>query len=550
VRLRLLAMLVISALLLAACAPEVASPSSTLLPTDTETSAPTSTQTEPTSTPYTPELSPPTSQIPLSVVIQDVGIKHNYVDSGTARVYFLLVITDGYRQANSRFLPADGTFDFNSYQVIEIDQEIFSTDSVGDSLKVCILAFKQNDPEWKVSILLPALAEIERGLSWNDFRSAPEILSTIDRYMAKSTTEFVGGGDTLIGYYEDIWGMDESLGVGQYQAVGSDDFRIWFSVWSEEEPGPQPYPVLLPDVTLDIVDVVSTVRIDDFRTDIIRIKNDELHPVTISLKGGSSMMGTFCNDTIEVPPQACAWVEKDSFSDSWGIDSISYSLYFRDAELDNWSGDISVGLSRQVTLTEWRNSDGSTPLERTLVGTPVTLYVEAPGYTGETLTAAIRKVESDGGYSYLETIQIKISNGRGLGDWKAEWIPVEEDSLAYVFGIKGVYSKELTVVRKYERPPDAGIEDVSMPSYAEAGKLRTDTVTIRNDEPEDVVVRLKGSSSVDGRFYDSAVIIPAEGIISLEIQSSLATPGVRTINYTLYYQGVEFDSWSGPLEVR
>jgi len=33
------------------------------------------------------------------------------------------------------------------------------------------------------------------------------------------------------------------------------------------------------------------------------------------------------------------------------------------------------------------------------------------------------------------------------------------------------------------------------------------------------------------------------------IQSSVETPGVRTISYKLYYQGIEFDAWSGLLEI-
>ena len=63
---------------------------------------------------------------------------------------------------------------------------------------------------------MPALAEIERGLAWGDYRSAREILSTVDMHMEKSTIDFSSGGDHLIGYYEDVWGTNESLGIGQY----------------------------------------------------------------------------------------------------------------------------------------------------------------------------------------------------------------------------------------------------------------------------------------------------------------------------------------------
>ena len=498
-----------------------------------------------------PEQSPrPTSEKPLNVTLQYLGVEYTGTVNGTADVYLLLVITDGYRQATSRFLPDGDTFSLNGYQVMELNQKVFSTDSAGDSLKVCILAYKQNDPQWQAAILIPALAEIERGLAWGDYRSAGEILSTVDKHMAKSNTDFANGGDCLIGYHEDVWGTDASLGVGRYNAVGAVDLRLWFNIWSTEEPKPPRPPVLLPDVSLDNVNMVSTANVGQTRTDIICIRNKEPHPVAVSLKGSSSITGDFCNDTVEVPAEGCAWVEKDVVCEGTGINTISYYVYFQDTRLDSWSGDLRLTSPiPQVALAEWRNSDASTLIERTLGGTEVTLYIEAPGYTGVTFTATVRMVEPGGDYSYRETVNVTVSNGRGIGRWTAKWQPVGEGSLTYMFGVKGIYSDELTVVKRYEPPPDVGIDGVDIATYVDAGEVRTDTVTIQSNEPEIIVVRLKGYSSVEGEFYNSAVSVPGEGSASVEIQSSCETPGVRTITYKLYYQGVEFDSWSGLLEI-
>lgn len=88
-----------------------------------------------------------------------------------------------------------------------------------------------------------------------------------------------------------------------------------------------------------------------------------------------------------------------------------------------------------------------------------------------------------------------------------------------------------------------------MPSYVNVGEVRTDTIKIENRESELIVVRLKGYSSIDGEFYNSAVSIPAEDDTTVEIQSSSGAQGIATISYKLYYQGVEFDGWSGLLEV-
>jgi hypothetical protein len=460
------------------------------------------------------------------------------------------VVTDGYQKAFDRFLPVDDTFSLNSYQTIELNQDVFHTDSAGDSLKVTILAYKQNDPRWLTAILMPALAEIERGLAWGDYRSAQEILSTVDAHMEKSTIDFVNGGDGLIGYYEDVWGANESLGIGHYRGVGSDDFRLWFSIWSTERPLSPPLPTLLPDVTLDSVNTVSEVRIGQIRTDIISIKNGELHPVTVTLKGTSSTSGDFYDSTVEVPADGYLWLENELVSDQPGHGKIDYALYFRGTELDRWSDDLMVTSSvPHIARVEWRNSDGSTLVERTLSGTPVTLHIEAPEYDGATLTVSIRRVEPDGGYSYEETVDVIIINGRGLGKWTAEWQQATESDPTYVFGVKDVYSNELTVVKRNEPPPKVIIDSANMVSFVNAGEARTDTITIKSDESELIVVRLKGYSSVDGEFYNSTVSIPAEDHTSVEVQSNLATLGVRSITYKLYYQGVEFDSWSGFLEV-
>jgi hypothetical protein len=541
------ALLALLMILLSSCVSEVTpSPAPVTEPSSTPVPAP---STKPTFLPPEPT-SRPTSEKPLNVTLQYLGVEYDGTDSGLDNIYLLLVITDGYQQAVSRFLPEGGTFSMNNYQAVKLDEEVFSTDSVGDSFKVCILAYKRHDPRWQTDILIPALAEIERGLAWGDYRSAQEILSTVDKHMANSSTEFTDGGDQLIGYFENVWVLKESLGAGKYTAVGTDDLRLWFSIWSEKEPPLPPLPVLLPDVSIDHVNMISTATTGQTRTDIICIRNQEPHAVTVQLKGTSPATGEFSNDTVEVPAKSCAWLEKDVTCEGSGIVTINYHVYFRDTELDSWSGKLQVMSSEpHVSMVEWRNSDASSPLERTLGGTEVTLYVEAPGYTGETFAAAIRKVEPDGSYSYQETVAVAVINGLGIGRWKAKWQPVDEGYLSYVFGVKDLYSGELAVVNKYEPPPNVAIDSVALSPYVAAGETRTDIVTIRNDEEELIFVRLKGYSSADGELYNLAVSIPAEDSVSVDVPALCEDPGVRTIIYKLYYQGAEFDSWSGLLEV-
>lgn len=541
-------LLIASAALLTACEPETGPTPATSTPSTSPTPAPTG---SPGTTLPTDAPSKPTSGIPLNVTLDYIGVKNNLAQSGPADIYFLTVISDGYATATQRFLPAEGSYRLDTYETIEYNQDIFSTDSAGDSLKVCILAYKQNDPQWRDAILIPALEEIERGLNWGDYRSAEEIMTTVENHMAKSEISFTGGGDSLVGYFEDVWGTGEQRGIGQYEGVGTDDLRLWFSIWSTEEPKTAAAPVLLPDVEIEDINSVATASAGYNRTDIVRIHNSEAHALTVTLKGASELAGEFCNHDVELAAGGYAWLENEAGNPSAGLDTITYRVFFREAELDEASETLRViSDKRQITLVEWRNSDGSTRIEKNILdGTPVTLYVEAPGYTGVVFSASIRSVEPDGSYQYEQSIPISIINGAGVANWRAEWQSVLEGDPTFIFGVKTLYSNELTVVKKYETPPEVTIESVSMASYVESGQTHTSTVNIKNDEEDTIVVRLRGNSAGSGEFYNTAISLPAGSTTSFEIPAVFTESGVETITFQLYFQGTSFDTWSGRLEV-
>ena len=50
--------------------------------------------------------------------------------------------------------------------------------------------------------------------------------------------EFLPEEDDFIGYYENTWYADENWGIGQYEEVGFDDLRVWFSIYSDVPPLP------------------------------------------------------------------------------------------------------------------------------------------------------------------------------------------------------------------------------------------------------------------------------------------------------------------------
>ncbi|MFC2068599.1 hypothetical protein ACFLTP_06285 [Chloroflexota bacterium] len=203
-----------------------------------------------------------------------------------------------------------------------------------------------------------------------------------------------------------------------------------------------------------------------------------------------------------------------------------------------------------ITSVQWHNSAGHGPIETTMDGTPLKLFVKATGHDGKTVNASIRRVDSLDNYNYVATVPILISSGSGIGNWTARWQQEDVGSNStYVFGVEGIYSAKLTVNQRYTPHPDVTINNVAMIAYINVGQVRTDTVTIQNNDDKLVVVRLIGYSSVEGEFYNQAVSLPEASYTSMEIHSSFGTPELRTITYKLYYEDTEFNSWSGLLEV-
>ena len=203
-------------LILLACGGPATDTPTTTDPSDPDN--PTATTTIPSATTTSP-LPTATSALageggPLHLNLDYLGImyNHNTQLDDLSDIYFLVIITDGYTTAASRFLPdGSNSYPMGNYEILPIDQELFSTDKAGDSFKVVFMAFKQNDATWRNEILLPALESIKQGLDWNDYRNVDEINRTVATFTKNSGKQYAAGGDELIGYYENIW--DSRMGL-------------------------------------------------------------------------------------------------------------------------------------------------------------------------------------------------------------------------------------------------------------------------------------------------------------------------------------------------
>jgi hypothetical protein len=202
---------------------------------------------------------------------------------------------------------------------------------------VSILAY-DDDPESAITdifqVALPILGAI---------MGSPEIggFSTmLSQYEEQTGEPLFENKDDYVGYCEEFWGYDESWGIGQHNAVGRDDFRVWLSIWSDSQPQPIPKPTLVPDVAIQSVSRPNTVEVGETHTDTITLKSNESSSVTVTLKGYSSVTGEFSSETLTISANSQAVVTIKSSCETPGTRTITYRLFYKDNEVDSWQGTL------------------------------------------------------------------------------------------------------------------------------------------------------------------------------------------------------------------
>ncbi|MCK4354660.1 MAG: hypothetical protein KAW83_05340 [Dehalococcoidia bacterium] len=285
--------------------------------------------------------SPPPPPPPLNVTIDYIGVKldHDPLEvQGPGDICLVIVITDGEHSIEEILPPGEGNaFYLNDYETITLNQRIFHTASAGDYLKISILAY-EDDPEGLISDFLQVGLPILGVIMGNpDIGGLSTVLSQYEENTGKPLFE---NKDDYVGYYEEFWGSDESWGIGQHNAVGRDDFRVWLSVWSDSQPQPVPKPTLIPDVVIENVNMLSQVEVGKRHTTTITLRNNESHSITVTLEEHSSVTGDVSSQAVIVPANGNKDVTTTTHCDTPGSRTITYKVFFRGNEIASWQGTL------------------------------------------------------------------------------------------------------------------------------------------------------------------------------------------------------------------
>lgn len=289
---------------------------------------------------------------PLNVTINHIGIKFDHDPSefwqGPGDIRLIALITDGKQTVQELLPPGESNFPLNDYQTVQLDQRVFHTPEAGDYLKIVLIAY-DDDPESLVSDLVQAALPVLGPILGVPYAS--EISTIFAQYQEKTGKPLFENKDDYVGYFAGFWGSDQAWGIGQYQAVGTEDFRVWLSIWSDTEPPPIPKPTLMPNVTIQSVDVPAEVEVGRYYEYKVTLMNDESRSVTVTLNVKSSVTGEVSSQSVTLPATGISTIRQETKFEPAGVRTVTYSILYRNQQIASVTRTINATTRTLVTPT-------------------------------------------------------------------------------------------------------------------------------------------------------------------------------------------------------
>ena len=99
--------------------------------------------------------------------------------------------------------------------------------------------------------------------------------------------------------------------------------------------------------------------------------------------------------------------------------------------------------------------------------------------------------------------------------------------------------------------PNVKIQSVTLPSNVKASTevIYPTTFRLVNTESVDITGTWQAYSSVSGNYDSGTVTIPKNSYLDITRNYIYTNVGPVTITYTIYYNGVQIDTWSGTMNI-
>jgi len=330
---------------------------------------------------------------PLNVYIHYIGIK----DAHGGNVQLVVVVGDEDEDKMERILipPGEEVFSIGDFETRNIERRVFHTPSIKGNLKMTMLAYHRDYSKTDYLTLI-------NWMNWY-YGGSIDWLEQLVLTMPEQ--------DELIGYYEYKWYPDENWGIGgNYSRVGHDDFLVWFSIYSDEEPPVISKPTVPPHVTIQSVHIPPSVTVGATYVETVILQNNESCTVPVTLKRYSSVGEPLCED-YEIYPNRQE-ISIGLFCKEPGTRAITYEAFYKDTKLDSWEGSLAV----PPGVFKWEMCSNAYPI--------TIAYSEFEGHlnAGQGTTASVQWLETSYGtnprFTYGWTFTVYDQNLNAIFSWE------------------------------------------------------------------------------------------------------------------------------------
>lgn len=165
---------------------------------------------------------------PVTITLDRVGVYESgeHWLRGAPEQYLQLVATDGITTQEHR-IPYQEYLSLNQDEAINIGTKIFSTQEIGDYLRLFIIAYEKDGSQFELlvsqAVGSAALDVVTGGATMGIGMLFGDILGGL-------IGSLIGSEDDHLGTYEQVWYADDLWGAGKYQDVARENLRVWFTI--------------------------------------------------------------------------------------------------------------------------------------------------------------------------------------------------------------------------------------------------------------------------------------------------------------------------------
>ncbi len=171
---------------------------------------------------------------PIVVTLDKIGVSfdHDPLTKGKGEIYLFLAISDDAGEPTTIRIPPNEYIGLNDNEIVDVGEQVFSSDCIGDDLKILGVAFESDDPLFEGLFRLltselvskiggPAAIILTTIVSQNQ--------STEDNQTLMQLAESPESDD-LVGAIEGTWTSSDKWGLGSYEDIRNGDLRLWFTI--------------------------------------------------------------------------------------------------------------------------------------------------------------------------------------------------------------------------------------------------------------------------------------------------------------------------------